>query len=310
MPLTFPPSELTIKVKYTTKQTVKMAPSENDNNKPQGLRRSSRSNFGKLNPITYKDYVVGDAATRPTPLPKRHRNAKGTPSPGVGDYELTLAAPADENEPASNSFHGNPGRNETVLDHLHLNEPDSEMRPLPIEYSLRRKDDSPVQQKQVIYASVPIHSRDFPTPKPPALLQQVQQAPATPPISSPTQVPNQASAAGKDALPLMDAIDQQTDRADIDTMDVDMYLNLPSDEELVEENTSEVTDDLNMDVHMSGLDDIFAHVIQQHGENSGEKFLQDRLAAQRRYAMDDSPLDESNAEVTELIINPMTLGQG
>ena len=93
-------------------------------------------------------------------------------------------------------------------------------------------------------------------------------------------------------------------------MDVDMYLNLPSDEELVEESTSKVTDDLNMDVHMSGLDDIFAQVIQQHGENSGEKFLQDRLAAQRRYSMDDGPLEELKAEVTEPIINPMTLGQG
>lgn len=282
-----------------------MAPSENDNNKPQGLRRSSRSNFGKLNPVTYKDYVVGDAATRPTPLPKRHRNAKGTPSPGVDDYELTLAAPADDNGPASHSFTGNPGRNKIVLGHFHLNDPDSEIPPLPVEYSLRRKDDSLVQQKQTIYASVPINSRDFRIPEPPALLQQAQQAPATPPTSSPTQVPSQVSDAGKDAPPFMDAVDQQTGREDIDTMDVDMYLNLPSDEELVEEGTSEVIDDLNMDVHMSGLD-----VIQQQRENSGEKFLQDRLAAQRRYSMDDGPLDESNAEVTEPIINPMTLGQG
>ncbi|KAH7173486.1 uncharacterized protein B0J16DRAFT_192110 [Fusarium flagelliforme] len=287
-----------------------MAPSENDNNKPQGLRRSSRSNFGKLNPIIHKDYVVGDAATRPTPSPKRRRNAKGTPSPGVGDYELTLAAAADENEPASHSFPGSPGRNKIVLGHFHLNHTDPEIPPLSIEYSIRSKDDSPVQQKQAIYASVPIHSRDFRTPAPPALLQQAQQTPATPPTSSPTQVPNQASGAGKDIPPFMDAVDQQIDRADIDTMEVDMYLNLPSDEELVDEDTSEVTDDLNMDAHMSGLDDVFAHVIQQHGENSGEKFLQDRLAAQRRYSMDDGALDESNAEVAEPSINPMTFGQG
>jgi len=276
---------------YTTKKIVKMAPSENDNNKPQGVRRSSRSNFGKLNPIIYKDYVVGDAATRPTPSPKRHRNAKSTPSSGVGDYELTLVAAADEDGPASHPFAGNPGRNNIVPGHFFLKHSDPEMLPLPIEYSLRRKDDSPVQQKQAVYASVPINSRDFRTPAPPALLQQVQQAPATPPTSPPTQIPNQTSVAGNDAPPFVDAVDQQTGRVDGDTMDVAMYLNLPSDEELVEEDTAGVTDDLNMDAHMSGLDDVFAHVIQQHGENSGEKFLQDRLAAQRRYSMDDGPLD-------------------
>ncbi|RBR13982.1 uncharacterized protein FIESC28_07948 [Fusarium coffeatum] len=232
--------------------------------------------------------------------------SQNRPSPGVGDYELTLAAPADKNVPASDF----PRPHKVVLAHIHLQDPDSEMQPLTIEYSLRRKDDSLVQQEQTIYASVPINSRDFRIPEPPALLQQVQQTPATPPTSSPTQVPNQVSDAGKDAPPFMDAVDQQTDREDIDTMDVGMYLNLPSDEELVEESTSEVTDDLNMDVHMSGLDDVFAQVIQQHGENSGEKFLQDRLAAQRRYSMDDGPLEESKAEVTEPIVNPMTLGQG
>ncbi|CAG7560385.1 unnamed protein product [Fusarium equiseti] len=245
-----------------------MAPSENDDNKPQGVRRSSRSNFGKPNPGIYMDYVVGDAATRPTPSSRRHRNAKGTSSPDVGDYELTLAAAADEDGPASHSFAGNPGRNKIVLGHFFLKHSDPEMPPLPIEYSLRRKDYSPVQQKQ-----------------------EVQQAPATPPTSPPTQVPNQASGASNDAPPFMDAVDQKTGRVDVDTMDVDMYLNLPSDEELVEEDTAGVTDDLNMDAHMSGLDDVFAHVIQQHGENSGEKFLQDRLAAQRRYSMDDGPLD-------------------
>ncbi|KAJ4124189.1 hypothetical protein NW768_009543 [Fusarium equiseti] len=286
-----------------------MAPSENDNKKPQGVRRSSRSNLGKPNPNIYKDYVVGDAATRPTPSPKRHRNAKGTSLPGVGDYELTLAAAADEDGPASHSFPGNPGRKSIVLGHFYLKHPDPEMPPLPIEYSLRPKDDSLVQQKQAVYVSVPINSRDFPTPAPPDL-QQVQQAPTTPPTGPPTQVPNQASGAGKDAPPFMEAVDQQTGLVDVDTMDVDMYLNLPNDEELFGENTPEVTDDLDMDAHMSGLDDVFAHVIQQHGENSGEKFLQDRLAAQRRYSMDDDPLDESNAEVTESSIDPMTLRQG
>lgn len=292
-----------------------MAPTAKDNNDQKSLRRSCRSNFGKLNPSLHKGYVVGDVATRPAPRPKRRRPLKSVPvddddeeEPALASSTLTATGRAvktknkrrtrnlilavdDNDELTSSSSPFAPRRESIVLDCIHVKlPPDMQIPSSPIAQTLQLHVDSPVQQQQgALFSPAPIQ------PLVPSILVPTHPAP------SPPKQAQQAPNSDEDLWASRDADSEQAGQVDIGAMDMDidfgMYLNLdPEDDEMVVEKLSPSSPSTK--ISDMDWDDGFANIMQWYGQNSDEKILQDRLAAQGRYSGQDGSPDELSAKAT------------
>jgi hypothetical protein len=90
-------------VHYRVSPTTTMSDSNktNSSKNQQVPRRSTRSTRGQLDPFLQANYVMGEAATRPSPAPKRRRAARNTPASGsAANADDEEEEYEDEGEPA------------------------------------------------------------------------------------------------------------------------------------------------------------------------------------------------------------------